>query len=75
VVYDAARGRLVELPVGSGASEVCIDPGSVDLTVEDATTPTPGDGFYFLVRGHNACGAGAYGLDSSGAPRTTHACP
>jgi hypothetical protein len=74
-VYDVARGDLAELPVGSGTSEFCLEPGSTDLTAEDAATPGPGSGHDYLVRGRNACGAGTYGADSAGEERSTSACP
>jgi N-acetylneuraminic acid mutarotase len=72
--YDLVRGELTGLPVG-GAGEVCLEPDSGDTSAGDATPPPAGSGFYYLVRGENVCGAGSYGTDSFGGPRTTATCP
>ena len=59
--YDVLSGALAELPVGGGSSERCIA-AATPITIEcDAEDPAPGTGFYYLVRGRNACGVGAYG--------------
>jgi len=73
-LYDVMRGELAGLPVGS-AGEVCLESGSPDTAAADATTPEPGAGFYYLVRAANACGAGTYGANSSGAEEVSAACP
>jgi hypothetical protein len=73
-IYDALRGLIAELPVG-GASETCLASGTTATQATDASTPAPGAGFYYLVRGRNVCGVGHYGTTSSGAPRTSSACP
>ena len=74
-VWDVMRGSASELPAGSGASEVCVEPGSPDAQSSDASAPAPGGGFYYLVRGRHACGSGSWGEDSSGRTRQTAACP
>lgn len=74
-VYDVARGRLDELPVGSGPSEVCLQPGAADLTSHDPTLPSTGEGYWYLVRARNVCGTGPYGNTSDDVPRLTAACP
>jgi len=74
-VYDVARGTLGQWPVGSGPGEVCLESGSTDLTAGDADSPASGAGFYYIVRGRNACGPGTYGFDSSATERATDACP
>jgi len=71
--YDVVRGSLGGLPVGLSA-ETCLESGSLDATAEDATSPDPSAGFYYLVRGSNACGTGTYGTSSSGNERMTGAC-
>ena len=74
--YDVLRGRLDELPVGTGASESCLVNGWGALTFDDIEDPPAGVGFYYLIRGTNGCGIGAYGVASpSGAERITAACP
>lgn len=78
-VYDVARGALNEFPVGSGASEICVPPGSSsNPTATDLATPLPGSGSWYLVRGRNACkacGVGTYGYRSNGTERITNVCP
>lgn len=75
-VHDAMRGDLAEVSVvGTGASETCLESGSADATAQDTETPPADGGFYYLVRGRNACGAGTYGVGTSGAERDTAACP
>jgi|GEM_PF-1149855 len=64
-VHDVLRGVIGELPVGAGPSETCLPPGGFDASAIDTETPAPGQGFWYLVRARNACGAGAYGSSSS----------
>jgi hypothetical protein len=68
--YDVVRGLLSALPVGPGGDdEVCL--ATSGTSVLDATVPDPRAGFFYLVRGRNACGpAPDYG--SSG---PTSTCP
>ena len=73
--YDIARGRLDELPVGSGASETCLASGLAAPGASDASIPPSDGGFWYLVRGKNACGAGPYGKTSSGADEISAVCP
>lgn len=70
-----SRGVLNELPVASGLSEVCVASGIPDATTTDATASIIGKGFWYLVRGRNACGVGTYGFTSNGTERVTAACP
>ena len=72
--YDVVRGELAGLPVG-GASEVCWESDSDDASAPDTTEPSSGTGYYYLVRGENACGVGSYGQDSEANARVTTACP
>ena len=75
-VYDVPRGDLTELPVGTGPSETCLPPGSFpNPTATDPATPPTGKGFWYLVRGRNACGASTYGYRSNGMERITTICP
>lgn len=74
-LYDVMRGDLSELPAGGGASETCVSSDTATVSITDATTPALGTGFYYLVRGGNACGIGSYGNQSNGTPRSTPACP
>jgi len=74
-VYDVLRGRIDELPVGGGIHETCAVDAAVAAEIQDSSVPSPGQGFYHLVRASNACGVGSYGARSSGAPRVSSACP
>lgn len=79
-VYDVPRGAVNEFPVGTGASETCLPPGSFpNPTTTDTDAPMTGRGFWYLVRGRNACGTGTYGFRAqNGLPtveRITNICP
>ena len=74
-LYDVLRGSLSEFPVGSGGSETCLDPHSGNTHATDGETPTAGNGFYYLVRGFNACGTGTYGFTTDPSERSTATCP
>ncbi len=74
-VHDVVRGLTSELPVGSGASEICLASGIPEATTMDTATPVTGRSFWYLVRGHNACARGTYGFASNGTERVTAACP
>ena len=77
--YDVVRGSAGAFPVGpGGADEICF--GSLaGPSLLDAATPGPGDGFWYLARGENACGNGTFGTQglngAPGAPRVTASCP
>jgi len=73
--YDVVRGALSALPVGPGdADEVCF-PNEPGTSLQDPTLPGAPGGFWYLVRGENACTAGTWGTASSGSPRVTTTCP
>jgi hypothetical protein len=73
--YEVLRGNLYELPVGSGLSEICLEPGSPDPFAWDDEPLPPGAGFYYLVRGVNVCAIGTYGMAEPGGERISAACP
>jgi len=73
-VHDLVSGGLGLWPVGSGAT-ACLASGIAAASFVDATTPSPGSGAWYLVRGRNACGTGTYGMASDGTPRATAVCP
>jgi subtilisin-like proprotein convertase family protein len=77
--YDVVRGLLSALPVGpGGGDEVCFDDLAA-TTLNDATVPGNGTGFWYLSRGENSCGNGTYGNQgvngAPGAPRISTTCP
>jgi hypothetical protein len=65
--YDVAGGSLSTLLLDADHSGAdCVEPNT-DLTVfTDDRVPDADDGFYYLVRGDNVCGAGTYGADDAG---------
>ena len=67
--YDVLRGETPQLPVQGTPGETCLpSPGTATSLVDPSDAP-PG-GFYYLVRGRNACGLGSYGEG-----RSSPACP
>ncbi len=72
--YQVIRGDLDDLPVGSTTAEACAD--LADTYAHDPEAPAAGRGFFYLIRGVNACGTGTLGKTSSGVARaTTAVCP
>jgi N-acetylneuraminic acid mutarotase len=74
-VYDLARGEVGQLPLGTGAAETCVAPGTSSTSAVDVTTPAIKKAAWYLARGTNACGDGSYGTASNGTPRTLAICP
>jgi hypothetical protein len=65
-VFDVATGTLSLLQQQAGFSGAsCILQDSTATNYADARLPAIGDGYYYLVRGDNACGAGSYGVSLS----------
>jgi hypothetical protein len=79
VVSDWTRGGLNAFPVGPGGGDETCFGNQSGLTLADGTVPSPGTGFWYLVRGENACGTGTYGFQGvngvPGAQRVTTTCP
>jgi hypothetical protein len=80
--HDVLRGLFAEWPVGPAhgdTSEVCLADDLAATSLSDADDPPQGTGFWYLVRGENACGDGTYGLQYlpglEPAPRTSATCP
>jgi hypothetical protein len=73
--HDVVRGSLDFLPAGSDRTDSCLATGLHEVYLEDQAAVPAGDGFWYLVRGRNACGTGTYGFDSSGRERVVEACP
>ena len=77
---DVLRGLVRGLPVGpGGAEERCLIHDTVARTLTDADLPSPGDSFWYLIRGENPCGSGTYGFEglngAPAAPRLSATCP
>jgi hypothetical protein len=77
-VYDIVRGRVAELPVGSGANETCVQAGTPAPPAVD-TTPAGTSALWYLIRGRHVCGTGTYGTrmtnGAPGAVRISGVCP
>jgi hypothetical protein len=73
-LYDVVRGTLPPGPGGAGAPQ-CFAPGLAGAHVQDPQMPAAGTGFYYWVRGRNACGTGTYGFTSGGVERSAPICP
>jgi hypothetical protein len=74
------RGLVSQLPVGpGGAEELCLEDDLVGTTTTDPEDPGPGESFWYLIRGANACGDGSYGSEgvngAPGAARQSTTCP
>ncbi|MEE8412576.1 MAG: MopE-related protein [Acidobacteriota bacterium] len=74
-VHDIVIGLLSEGPVGSGVSETCLTTPAGANTATHLAVPDPGECYRFVIRGRNSCGAGTYGAESDGSPRSTAVCP
>ena len=73
--YDLMRGSTAELPVGTGASETCVQSGIAATAFSDTFVPAPGQAAYYLVRSVNVCGIGSYGQSTLSETRASDACP
>jgi hypothetical protein len=77
--YDISSGNLNDLrTMGDASAATCVTDDIAGTTWADDMTgdPVPGSGFYYLVRGQNACGAGTYDAESGGSVRQpTVDCP
>ncbi len=62
--YDLVRGSLAILASSHGdfsaATTGCLENDSPDTSWDDADTPNPGDGFWYLVRAVNCAGSGTF---------------
>jgi hypothetical protein len=69
--YDVVGGSLSLLRSdGSSADASCLENDHAGTSWSDARPdPAPADGYYYLVRGGNACGTGTYGVATGGAER------
>jgi len=76
-IYDAVRGQLDRLPVGSlPSSETCIGNDLSATLADDPVVPQKGKGLWYLVRERSTgCIAGTYGYTSYGLQRNSTACP
>jgi hypothetical protein len=76
--YDVAGGFVVDIIQDQGTSgALCLADDEALASFADARQdPVSGEAYYYLIRSQNTCGAGTYGLATSGAPRLPVAdCP
>jgi glucose/arabinose dehydrogenase len=65
--YAVVTGTLAGMHGAAGFAGACtLAAGLAVPSAPDVRAPSPGDGFYYLVRAENACGAGTFG---AGTPR------
>jgi len=70
--YNVYRGTFGPAPFAY--NETCFDTENVARTVTDGATPTPGNGFYYIIGSRNTCGesaAVANGLGQQHTPALT----
>jgi len=68
LVYDLAGGGLVALHAsGLGPASSCLAPNLTTTAYDDTRADPPaGDGYFYLARGRNSCGAGSFGPGTQG---------
>lgn len=66
-LYDLVSGDLTPAPGINFPSATCLQPGGGNSYNDTRLDPSEGNGFWYLVRARNSCGAGTYGS----APRDT----
>jgi uncharacterized repeat protein (TIGR01451 family) len=74
-VHALMRGTLGVFPVVAGSGDHACIAAPVGPSAPDGAIPGVGAGYYYLVRGQNACEAGTYGMSTSAVARTASICP
>ena len=75
--YDVAGGMVSDLGADRDFSRAACLADDLPAVWWDDTRqdPSPGNGYYYIVRGENAYGSGSYGSGRGGAQRLVTACP
>ncbi len=75
--YEMISGLLSRLTqIASFEEDFCLMPNATVGSYQDSRpAPPPGDGWYYLVRAANGCGAGTYGSLMADSPRSADVCP
>lgn len=69
-LYDVANGMLSDLRSSGGtALAQCRAEDLVETVHLDERVPSPGDGYYYIIREDGSCGGGTYGFATSGEER------
>jgi hypothetical protein len=58
----------------SFASADCVESDDADTTANDATNPSSGQVFYYLIRAEASCGGGTLGYQTNGTERSGVSC-
>jgi hypothetical protein len=75
--YDLVASTISDLRANATSGATCLVNDDPDLAFDDnRPDPAAGEGYYYLVRANNNCGAGGYGFATSGVERVPiAACP
>jgi thrombospondin type 3 repeat protein len=76
--HDVASGTIAALRADGNVSAASCEQDDQGGTawIDPRPDPAPGQGYYYLIRGQNVCGAGTYGSATGGSERTpAAACP
>ena len=75
--YDVVSGQFSQFATLGTTGATCLaNDVLVTTTADGRPNPTLGNGYFYLVRGQNACGSGTYGRTKSGLSRLPAAgCP
>ena len=74
--YDVAGGSLASLTAAGVSAAACLSEGPAVSYTDPRPNPAAYEGYYYMVRGQNACGSGPYGFATGGAWRLPlAACP
>ena len=76
--YDVTRGLTSQPPIGGAPGASCMGSGMSATELDDATMPAEGESYWYLVRGHDQCGVGTWGMGfdgSASSQRLVGACP
>lgn len=66
--YNLYRGAI-SLPAPGDSGGACLQPNLGTPSAADASTPPPGDGWFYLAAARNAAGEGPLGHGTDGLPR------
>ncbi len=73
--YNALRAATPSDFTGATCLEATAFDDNRDTFAVDSAIPSSGQGFYYLIRAVNVCGAGTLGFRSNGIERTGVSCP
>jgi hypothetical protein len=76
-LYDVMAGDLAQVALlGGGPADRCLAGAEAGTALADPLpAPSPGEGWFYLVRGRNGCGTGRYEIATDGRDRLPGPCP